>query len=164
MGVLVGKPAPDFTLPAVLGDGGVVEDFTLSEAIRGRPALLFFYPLDFSTVSPGELRALEARRSEFEKRDAAVIALSIDSVHSHVAWRRAPVAEGGLGPVGFPLLSDLNHETCELYDVVSEDGPALRAAFVIDNTGVVRSQIVNDLPFERDINDLLRLIDAIRRS
>lgn len=161
MGVLVGKPAPDFTLPAVLGDGRVMDDFTLSEAIRGRMALLFFYPLDFGPGCPGELRALEALGAEFEKRGVAVIALSIDSTHSHEAWRRAPVAEGGLGAVGFPLLSDLNREASELYDVVSEDGPALRAAFVIDATGVVRSQIVNDLPLERDVNDLLRLVDAL---
>ena len=161
MGVLVGKPAPDFTLAGVLGDGGVVDDFILSEAIRGRRALLFFYPLDFSAVCPGELRALEARRAEFEKRHVAMIAVSIDSTHSHVAWRRAPQEEGGLGTVGFPLLSDLNRDACELYDVVSEDGPALRAAFVIDADGVVRSQVVNDLPFERNIDDLLRLVDAL---
>lgn len=161
MGVLVGKPAPDFTLAGVLGDGRVVETFTLSEAIRGRRALLFFYPLDFSAVCPGELRALQARLAEFETRDVAVIALSIDSTHSHVAWRRAPEEEGGLGVVGFPLLSDLNRDACELYDVVSEDGPALRAAFVIDADGVVRSQIVNDLPLARDIDDLLRLFDAL---
>jgi len=162
MGVLVGKPAPDFTVPAVLGDGSIVGDFTLSEAINGKYGLVFFYPLDFTFVCPSELIALDHRVEEFSLRGVEVIGVSIDSHFTHNAWRNTPVNEGGIGPVKYTLAADMNHGICKAYDVESEGGVAFRGAFIIDDKGVVRSQIVNDLPLGRNMDELLRLVDALQ--
>jgi len=162
MGVLVGKPAPDFTVPAVLGDGSIVGDFTLSEAIKGKYGLVFFYPLDFTFVCPSELIALDHRVDDFAKRGVEVIGVSIDSHFTHNAWRNTPINEGGIGPVKYTLAADMNHGICQAYDVESDGGVAFRGAFIIDNNGVVRSQIVNDLPLGRNMDELLRLVDALQ--
>lgn len=162
MAVLVGKPAPDFTVPAVLADGRIDEAFNLAEALAGKYGLLFFYPLDFTFVCPSELIALEHRIDAFRERDVEVIGISIDSHFSHNAWRRTPVEQGGIGPVRFTLAADITREITRAYDVQAEGGMALRAAFIIDREGVVRSQLINDLPVGRDIDELLRLVDALQ--
>ena len=162
MSVLVGKPAPDFSVPAVLGDGSLVDDFMLSEAIQGKPAILFFYPLDFTFVCSSELIALDHRMDAFRERGVEVISVSIDSHYTHNAWRNTPVERGGIGPVRYTMAADLNHDVVKAYDVVSEGGMAFRSAFLIDRDGMVRSQIVNDLPLGRNIDDLLRLVDALQ--
>ncbi|WP_062265004.1 peroxiredoxin [Endozoicomonas arenosclerae] len=162
MGVLVGKKAPDFTVPAVLGNGEIVEEFTLSEAIRGKYGILFFYPLDFTFVCPSELIALDHRIEAFKERNTEVIGVSIDSHFSHNAWRNTPVSEGGIGPVKYTLAADMAHDICKSYDVESEGGVAFRGAFLIDKDGVVRSQIVNDLPLGRNMDELVRLVDALQ--
>ncbi|WP_252176759.1 peroxiredoxin [Endozoicomonas sp. 4G] len=162
MGVLVGKKAPDFTVPAVLGNGEIVEEFTLSEAIRGKYGILFFYPLDFTFVCPSELIALDHRIDAFKERNVEVIGVSIDSHFSHNAWRNTPVSEGGIGPVKYTLAADMAHDICKAYDVESEGGVAFRGAFLIDKDGVVRSQIVNDLPLGRNMDELVRLVDALQ--
>ena len=162
MGVLVGKPAPDFTVPAVLGDGRIVEEFTLSEAIKGKYGLVFFYPLDFTFVCPSELIALDRRMDAFRERDVEVIGVSIDSHFTHNAWRNTPVEKGGIGPVSYTLAADMAHEICQAYDVESEGGVAFRGAFIIDDKGIVRAQVVNDLPIGRNMEELLRLVDAIQ--
>jgi peroxiredoxin (alkyl hydroperoxide reductase subunit C) len=162
MSVLVGKKAPDFTVPAVLGSGEIVDSFTLSEAIKGKYGLVFFYPLDFTFVCPSELLALDHRMEEFKARNVEVIGVSIDSHFSHNAWRNTPVNEGGIGPVKYTLAADMTHEICKAYDVESEGGVAFRGAFLIDKEGNVRSQIVNDLPLGRNMDELIRLVDALQ--
>ena len=162
MGVLVGKKAPDFTVPAVLGDGSIVDAFTFSEAIRGKYGLLFFYPLDFTFVCPSELIALDHRIEAFRERGVEVVGVSIDSHFTHNAWRNTPVDEGGIGSVRYTLAADMTHGICQSYDVESEGGVAFRGAFLIDKNGLVRSQIVNDLPLGRNMDELLRLIDALQ--
>ena len=162
MGVLVGKPAPDFTVPAVLGDGSIVDEFTLSEAIKGKYGLVFFYPLDFTFVCPSELIALDHRMDAFKERNVEVIGVSIDSHFTHNAWRNTPVNDGGIGPVKYTLAADMNHGIAQSYDVWSEGGMAFRGVFLIDQNGVVRSQIVNDLPLGRNMDELIRLVDALQ--
>ncbi len=161
MGVLVGKPAPDFTSPAVLGDGQIVDEYTLTEATKGKKAVVFFYPLDFTFVCPSELLAFDHRIEEFKKRNVEVIGVSIDSHFSHNAWRNTPVNEGGIGPVKYTLVADMNHNICKSYDVESDGGMAFRGSFLIDEDGVVRHQVVNDLPLGRNVDEMIRMIDAL---
>ncbi|GGO83073.1 peroxidase [Marinobacterium nitratireducens] len=162
MGVLVGKQAPDFTAAAVLGDGQIVDAFNLKEAISGKYGLVFFYPLDFTFVCPSELIALNNRMAAFKERNVEVIGVSIDSQFTHNAWRNTPVNQGGIGPVEYTLVADVKHEICQAYDVEADAGVAFRGAFLIDQNGVVRSQIVNDLPLGRNMEELIRLVDALQ--
>ena len=162
MSVLVGKQAPDFTVPAVLGNGEIVDSFTLSSAIKGKYGLVFFYPLDFTFVCPSELIALDNRMSEFKARNVEVVAVSIDSHFTHNAWRNTPVNNGGIGQVRYTMAADIKQEIMKAYDVQSADGVAFRGAFLIDDKGVVRSQIINDLPLGRNMEELLRLVDALQ--
>lgn len=161
MGVLVGKAAPDFTAAAVLGNGEIVDTYTLSEAIKGKKAVVFFYPLDFTFVCPSELLAFDHRMEEFAKRGVEVIGVSIDSQFSHNAWRNTPVNEGGIGPVKYTLVADVKHEICQAYDVEAEGGVAFRGSFLIDEDGLVRHQVVNDLPLGRNVDEMLRMVDAL---
>ena len=161
MGVLVSKPAPDFSAAAVLGTGEIVDSFTLSEAIKGKKAVVFFYPLDFTFVCPSELIAFDNRFDEFKKRGVEVIGVSIDSQYSHNAWRNTPVKEGGIGPVQYTLVADTKHQICQAYDVESAGGVAFRGSFLIDEEGVVRHQVVNDLPLGRNVDEMLRMVDAL---
>ncbi|MDO9621178.1 MAG: peroxiredoxin [Moraxellaceae bacterium] len=162
MAVLVGKPAPDFTVPAVLGDGSIVDSFTLSSAIKGKYALVFFYPLDFTFVCPSELIALDHRMDDLTARNVEVVGVSIDSHFTHNAWRNTPINDGGIGPVKYTLAADMKHDIAKAYDVESEGGVAFRGAFLIDPEGVVRSQIVNDLPLGRSMDEIIRLFDALQ--
>lgn len=163
MHVLVGHKAPDFTAAAVLGNGELMKDYQLSQVTKGKYTLLFFYPLDFTFVCPSELIALDNRLAEFKERGVEVIGISIDSQFTHHAWRNTPVAKGGIGPVKFTLVADINHAICQSYGVEHPvAGVALRAAFLIDKQGMVRSQIVNDLPLGRNMDELLRLVDALQ--
>jgi peroxiredoxin (alkyl hydroperoxide reductase subunit C) len=163
MTVLVGRAAPDFTTSAVLGNGELTDQFHLSEVIKNKYAVLFFYPLDFTFVCPSELIAIDNRIEEFNQRNTVAIGISIDSKFTHHAWRKTPINEGGIGPVRYPLVADVNHKICQAYDVEHPTAHiALRGTFVIDTHGVVRSQIVNDLPLGRNIDEVIRLIDALQ--
>lgn len=162
MAVLVGKKAPDFTAAAVLGNNDINENFTFSQAIRGKYAVVFFYPLDFTFVCPSELIAFDHRLAEFTNRGVEVVGVSIDSQFTHLAWKNTPVDKGGIGKVGYTLVADVKHEICKAYDVESEGGVAFRGSFLIDQAGTVRHQIVNDLPLGRDIDEMLRVVDALQ--
>jgi peroxiredoxin (alkyl hydroperoxide reductase subunit C) len=163
VGVLVGREAPDFSAAAVLDDGTIVDEFNFKQQIKGKYAVLFFYPLDFTFVCPSELIAFDHRLDEFKKRNVEVVGCSIDSHYTHNAWRNTPVNEGGIGPVGYPLVADLNHAICKAYDVETPDGNvAYRGSFLIDKEGIVRHQVVNDLPLGRNIDEMLRMIDALQ--
>ena len=162
MSVLVGKQAPDFSSPAVMADGSIHETFSLKD-YQGHYIVLFFYPLDFTFVCPTELIAFSHRIAEFEKRDVQVIGCSIDSQFTHIAWRNTPVEEGGIGDVKYPLVADVKHEICRAYDVEFDaEGVALRGSFLIDKQGIVRHQVVNDLPLGRNIDEMLRMVDALQ--
>lgn len=162
MGVLVGKPAPDFTANAVLGNGEIVPNFKLSEAIKGKYGLLFFYPLDFTFVCPSELIALDHRMPQFKELGVEVMSVSIDSHWTHNAWRNTPVDKGGIGAVTYTMVADINHEIARAYDVESAGGVAFRGAFIIDKNGVVRSQLINDLPLGRNVDEIIRLVEALQ--
>ena len=163
MGVLVGRQAPDFQCNAVLGNGEIVADFSLHETIKDKYAVIFFYPLDFTFVCPSELLAFDHRMDEFKKRGVEVIGVSIDSQYTHNAWRNTPVDKGGIGEVGYTLAADLTHEICKAYDVETPNGAvAFRGSFLIDKNQVVRHQVVNDLPLGRNVDEMLRMVDALQ--
>jgi peroxiredoxin (alkyl hydroperoxide reductase subunit C) len=161
MAVLVGKAAPDFTATAVLGNNEIT-DITFSKVTKGKYAVVFFYPLDFTFVCPSELIAFNHRLEEFKKRNVEVLGVSIDSQFSHLAWKNTPVEKGGIGQVGYTLVADVKHEICKAYDVESDGGVAFRGSFLIDRAGVVRHQVVNDLPLGRNIDEMIRMIDALQ--
>lgn len=161
--VLVGRQSPDFVAAAVLGDGTIVENYTFSVARRNKYTVLFFWPLDFTFVCPSEIIAFNNRLQEFKKRNVEIIGLSVDSHYTHLAWRNTPVDKGGIGPVGFTMVSDLSHNVAKAYGIETPDGTvAYRASFLIDRGGVVRHQLVNDLPLGRDIDEMLRMVDALQ--
>ena len=162
MGVLVGKPAPDFDVAAVLSSGEIVDSYKRSDAMAGKYGMVFFYPLDFTFVCPSELIALNHRMDKFRELGVEVVAVSIDSQFTHNAWRNTPVNDGGIGPVGYTMAADVNHDICRAFDVEAAGGVAFRGAFLIDPEGVVRAQQVNDLPLGRNIDELIRLVEALQ--
>jgi peroxiredoxin (alkyl hydroperoxide reductase subunit C) len=162
MAVLVGKAAPDFTAATVLGNNSIDENFNLKAHIKGKYAVIFFYPLDFTFVCPSELIAFDHRLKEFKDRNVEVIGVSIDSHFTHLAWKNTPVNNGGIGQVQYPLVADIKHEICKAYDVEAEGGVAYRGSFLIDKTGTVRHQVVNDLPLGRNIDEMIRMVDALQ--
>lgn len=162
MSVLVGKPAPDFSCPAVLGNGEIVDNFNLAEAIKGKIGLIFFYPLDFTFVCPSELLAVDHRMDKFKELGVEVIGVSIDSHFTHNAWRNTAIKDGGIGQVGYTLAADITQNICRSYDVQSEGGMAFRGTFIIDKNGIVRSQTVNDLPLGRNFDEFIRVIEALQ--
>lgn len=163
MGVLVGRDAPDFSCPAVLGNGEIVDNFNFKTATKGKYAVIFFYPLDFTFVCPSELIAFDHRLEEFKSRNVEVIGVSIDSHFTHNAWRNTPINKGGIGPVKYTLAADMTHGICKAYDVETPDGAvAFRGSFLIDKAGKVRHQVVNDLPLGRNVDEMLRMIDALQ--
>lgn len=160
MGVLVGKPAPDFKAKAIISNR-IVEDFCLSH-YRGKNIVLFFYPLDFTFVCPTELHAFQIKLEEFEKRNTQLIGCSVDSCYSHLAWLNTPKNKGGIQGIDYPLISDINKTIARDYDVlIAGEGIAYRGLFLIDKGGIVRHQVVNDLPLGRSVDETLRMIDAL---
>lgn len=160
MPVLVGKHAPEFKAKAVI-DNKIVDDFSLIH-FRGKYVILFFYPLDFTFVCPTELHAFQEKLEEFEKRHAQVIGCSVDSCYSHCAWLNTPKSKGGIEGIDYPLISDITKSISRDYDVLMTDqGIAYRGLFLIDREGIVRHQIVNDLPLGRSVDEALRTLDAL---
>ncbi len=161
MCTLVTKEAPDFVAQAVMPDGSFAE-LKLS-SYRGKYVLLFFYPLDFTFVCPSEIVAFDAALEKFEKKGAQVLGCSVDSHFTHLAWRNTPRKQGGIGPIRYPLVSDLTKQIARDFGVLLEDGGvALRGLFLIDKQGIVRHALINDLPIGRSVDEALRVLDALR--
>ena len=161
MAVLVGKPAPDFKAQAVLADGSFAE-VSLS-SLKGKYVVLFFYPLDFTFVCPSEIIAFDHKLAEFKEANCEVLGVSVDSHFSHWAWKNTAVEKGGIGPIQYPLVADLTKQIARDYDVLTADGSvAYRGLFLIDREGVVRHQVVNDLPLGRNVDEALRMLDALQ--
>jgi len=163
MAVLVQQKAPTFTAAAVMEDGSFKENLKL-EDYRGKYVLLFFYPLDFTFVCPTEIIAFSDRGAEFQKLGVQILGVSVDSKFSHLAWRNTPRNTGGLGDISYPLIADLTKDIARAYDVLLPDGVALRGLFLIDPKGVVRHQVVNDLPLGRSVDEALRMVKALQFS
>ena len=161
MSFLVTKQAPDFTATAVLPDNSMKPDFKLSE-FRGKYVILFFYPLDFTFVCPSEILAFDRALAKFQEKNCEIIGVSIDSQFSHWAWKNTPINQGGIGNVQFPLVADLDKNISRQYGVLLDAGIALRGTFLIDRDGVVRHAVVNDLPLGRNIDEALRMVDALQ--
>jgi len=160
MNTLVTKQAPDFTAKAVLPDNSI-EDLTLSD-FRGKYSVLFFYPLDFTFVCPSEIIAFDKKIEDFKSKNCEVIGVSVDSEYTHHAWRNTPIDRGGIGNIGYPLVADISKSIAREYGVLLDESVALRGLFLIDKEGVVRHSIVNDLPLGRNVDEVLRVLDALQ--
>jgi peroxiredoxin (alkyl hydroperoxide reductase subunit C) len=161
MSVLVTKPAPDFCASAVMADGSIKADFKLSD-LRGKYVVLFFWPLDFTFVCPSEIIAHNNRIARFKELGVEVVGVSIDSEFTHHAWRNTSPDQGGIGAVQCPMGADKRHEIVRAYGVEHPDGVALRASFLIDRNGIVQHQVVNNLPLGREVEEMLRMIEALQ--
>ena len=162
MSVLVGKTAPDFTTAAVMPNNEINDNFNLKSYLNGKIGILFFYPLDFTFVCPSEIIAFSNRLQEFKDRGAEVIGVSVDSKFSHLAWKNTDINNGGIGQIQYPLVADLTKSIARDYDVLIGEEVALRGTFLIDQDGVVRHQVVNDLPLGRNIDEAIRMVDALK--
>ena len=169
MTMLVGKKAPDFITQAVLANGEIVDSFTLSSAIDGKYAIVFFYPLDFTFVCPTEIISMDNRIERLKALGVEVVGVSIDSHFTHNAWRNTAVDAGGIGPVKFTLAADMDHSICRAYGVESDGGDsyypagvAMRGTFIIDQKGIVRSMMVNDEPVGRNMDECVRIVQAFQ--
>ncbi len=176
MAVLVGKKAPSFKAPAVINGNDVVKDFSLDQFLGKKYVLFFFYPADFTFVCPTEILAFEENMEEFNKRDVAVVGCSVDSEFSHWKWLQTELKDGGIKGVKYPLVADQAKTIAENYDVLAgeydydENGSisfegipqTYRGLFLIDKAGIVRHQLVNDMPLGRSVDEALRVIDALQ--
>lgn len=162
MSVLVGKPAPDFTASAVMPDNDINENFNLRQYLDGDMGVLFFWPLDFTFVCPSEIIAFDNRLKDFEDRGAKVIGISVDSHFTHLAWKKTDRNEGGIGNVQFPIVADITKSIARDYDVLTGESVAFRGTFLIDQEGIVRHQIINDLPLGRNVDEAIRMVDALK--
>lgn len=163
MSSLVTKPAPNFTASAVMPDGKIKDDFSLS-SYKGKYVVIFFYPLDFTFVCPSEIIAHNNRVDEFSKRNVQIIGISIDSQFTHYAWRNTPLEKGGIGKIDFPLVADVTHSIMKDYGVEHPASVALRGSFLIDKEGIVQHAEINNLPLGRNVDEMLRTIDALQFS
>jgi len=161
MCTLVTQQAPDFTATAVMPDNSMKPDFKLAD-YRGKYVILFFYPLDFTFVCPSEILAFDRELATFKAKNCEIIGVSIDSQFSHWAWKNTPIKQGGIGNIQYPLVADLDKKISQQYGVLLEAGIALRGTFLIDREGVIRHAVVNDLPLGRNIDEALRMVDALQ--
>lgn len=161
MANLVGVKAPDFTAKAVMPDNDINESFSLHSYLNGDMGILFFYPLDFTFVCPSEIISFNNKLAEFAAKGVKLIGVSVDSQFTHLAWKNTPVEHGGIGNIQFPLVADLSKQIARDYDVLLNEEVALRGTFLIDRHGNVRHQVVNDLPLGRNVNEALRMVDAL---
>jgi peroxiredoxin (alkyl hydroperoxide reductase subunit C) len=160
MSILVNKEAPNFTAQAVMPNG-VMESLSLDQ-FRGHYVVLFFWPLNFTFVCPTEIIAHNKRVAAFEERDVQLIGCSIDLQFTHAVWRNTPVDKGGIGEVGFPIVADVKREIASSFGILHDAGIALRASFLIDKDGIVQHQVANNLPLGRNVDEMLRIVDALQ--
>jgi peroxiredoxin (alkyl hydroperoxide reductase subunit C) len=161
MNPFIGKSAPDFEAKVVMPDNSIVAEFNLKKYLKGHKGIVFFYPLDFTFVCPSEIIAFNNRLGEFSVRNTKIVAISVDSHFSHHAWKAMPVNKGGIGNIQFPLVSDLKKEISTAYNVLNEDGISYRATFLIDEQFNIRHYLINDLPLGRNVDETIRMIDAL---
>lgn len=161
MSVFIGLQAQDFTSPTLMPDGEIKFDFSLYDYKQNKKCVVFFYSMDFSQVDPTEIIALNQALKKFEERDTKIVAISTDSFMSHKMWQKIPAGKGGVGKINFPLVSDYTKKVSQGYDVIMNDTFAMRATFILDSEGYVRHQSINDFPIGRNIEDIIRIIDAI---
>ncbi len=158
---LVTNAAPEFTATAVMPDNTFNEEFKLSD-LKGKYVVLYFYPLDFTFVCPSEILAFNKALDQFKERNCEVVGISIDSHFSHLAWKNTPVDQGGIGNIQYPLVADLDKKISKQYGVLFGKAIALRGLFLLDKEGIIRSQVVNDLPLGRSVEETLRVLDALQ--
>ena len=161
MNPFIGKSAPDFEAKVVMPDNSIVAEFNLKKYLKGHKGIVFFYPLDFTFVCPSEIIAFNNRLGEFSVRNTKIVAISVDSHFSHHAWKAMPVNKGGIGNIQFPLVSDLKKEISTAYNVLNEDGISYRATFLIDEQFNIRHYLINDWPLGRNVDETIRMIDAL---
>ena len=159
--MLVTKKAPNFKAPAVLADNQIVEDFELARNLGRNGAVVFFWPKDFTFVCPSEIIAMDHRVKAFAEKGFNVIGVSIDSDVVHFAWKNTPVNQGGIGNVQFPMVSDITKQISRDYEVLIDEAVALRGSFLIDKNQVVRHAVINGLPLGRNMDEMLRMCDAL---
>jgi peroxiredoxin (alkyl hydroperoxide reductase subunit C) len=162
MDTLVTRQAPDFSATAVLPDDSF-ETIRLSD-YRGKYVVLFFYPLDFTFVCPSEILGFDGRVEEFREKDCELVGISVDSHFTHLAWKDTDIGDGGIGHIRYPLVSDIKKEIARAYGVLHDESVALRGLFLIDREGVVRHAVINDLPLGRNVDEALRILDALRHT
>jgi peroxiredoxin (alkyl hydroperoxide reductase subunit C) len=162
MSSLIGKKAPDFTAAAVMEDGTITEALTFSDYVKGSYSMVFFYPLDFTFVCPSEIIAFSNRMDRFKELNTKVLGVSVDSEYSHFAWRETPVEKGGLGRIKFPLVADITKQIARSYGVLKDEAVAYRGTFLIDREGVIRHAVVNDLPLGRNVDEAIRMVEALQ--
>ena len=161
MSSLIGKDAPNFTAQAVMPNNSI-EEFELG-SLKGKYTVLFFYPLDFTFVCPSEILEFSRKLGQFKELGAEVVGVSVDSQFSHLAWKNTPVNKGGIGDIGYPLVADITKQISRDYGVLFEEGGvAFRGTFLIDKQGMVRHAVVNDLGLGRNIDEALRMVEALR--
>lgn len=159
--MLVTKKAPNFKATAVMPDGSFNNNFELSRSLGRNGAVIFFWPKDFTFVCPSEIIAMDHRVKDFNEKGFSVIGVSVDSAEVHFAWKSTPVNQGGIGNVQFPIVSDLTKQISRDYDVLFNEAVALRGSFLIDKNQVIRHAVINDLPLGRNMDEMLRMCDAL---
>lgn len=159
---IVGNMSPNFIASAVLKDNTITDSFDLKNYFGKSYGLIFFYPADFTFVCPTEIIAHNNRIEEFEKRNVKIVGISVDSKHAHLAWKNTPVEKGGVGNLQFPLVSDINKAISRNFRVLNNEGVSLRASFLLDKEGIIRHATINDLPIGRNVDEMLRVIDALQ--
>lgn len=161
--ILVSRQAPDFIATAIMKNGKIINDFNFYKSTINKYVVIFFWPMDFTFVCPSEIISFNKKYEEFQKRNVEIIGISCDSVFVHNAWRNTPIEQGGIGKVNYTMVSDIKKEIQKNYGIEHpSNGVALRGSFLIDKNKIVRHQVINDLPLGRNINEMIRMIDALK--
>ncbi len=159
--MLIKKKAPNFIAQAISKKNKIINNYNLKKKIKNKNCILFFWPLDFSFVCPTEILSLNYRYKEFKKRNTKIIGISIDSIYTHLAWKKTPINKGGIGNINFDIVSDITKKIQKKYKVEYKNSFSFRSTFIIDKKRIIRHLSINDLPLGRNIDEFLRIIDAL---